>query len=40
MRWFIDCLSGFVGFLCRIFGVTPKEIQAERDKNPTASREN
>ena len=34
MRWVLACLSGFVGFLCRIFGVTPKEIEEERKKNP------
>jgi hypothetical protein len=39
MQWFINCLSGFVGWLCRIFGVTPKEIDREREKNPTTLRD-
>lgn len=39
MQWFFDCLSGFVGFLCRVFGVTPKEIQEEKDRHPSPSRE-
>lgn len=39
MQWVIDCLSGFLGFLCRVFGVTPKEIREEQDRNPSPSRE-
>ncbi len=38
MRWFLNCLSGFVGFLCRLFGVTPESIKAEKDRNPSAAR--
>lgn len=34
MQWFLNCLSGFVSWLCGLFGVTPKEIEKEREKNP------
>jgi hypothetical protein len=39
MQWVIDCLSGFVGFLCRIFGVTTDSIRAERERNPSPTRQ-
>lgn len=39
MQSFIDGLSAFVGWLCKIFGVTPKEIAKARDENPSPSRE-
>lgn len=35
MQWLIDGLSAFLGFLCKIFGVTPKEIEDERQRNPS-----
>jgi hypothetical protein len=40
MRWLLSCLSGFLGFLCRIFGVTPERAEEEREKHPSPSREN
>ena len=40
MQWILDGLSKFVGFLCRVFGVVPETVKAERDKNPSPSREN
>jgi len=39
MQWVLNCLSGFVGWLCGLFGVTPKEIENERDKKPTTAPE-
>jgi len=40
MQWIMNCLSGFIGCLCRVFGVTPKEIEDERQRHPSPSREN
>ena len=40
MHAFMNCLSKFVGFLCRVFGVVPETVKDERDKNPSPSREN
>ena len=39
MQWLIDGLSSFLGFLCKIFGVTPKEIEDERQRNPSTKPE-
>lgn len=39
MQWLIGGLSAFVGWLCRVFGVTPKEVAEAREKNPSPSRE-
>ena len=39
MAWLMNCMSGFLGCLCRLFGVTPDKIKEERDKNPSPSRE-
>ncbi|MGQ0674886.1 MAG: hypothetical protein ACT4N4_02190 [Rhodospirillales bacterium] len=38
MNWFLGCMSGFMGFLCRIFGVTPDKIREEKEKNPSPTR--
>lgn len=38
MVWFMNCLSGFLGCLCRAFGVTPDTIKTEKDKNPSSAR--
>jgi hypothetical protein len=39
MQFILDCLSGFVGFLCRIFGVTPESIRTEKERNPSPTRQ-
>lgn len=38
MQQILNFLSGFVGLLCRLFGVTPESIKAEKDRNPSAAR--
>ncbi len=38
MAWLMNCMSGFLGCLCRVFGVTPEKIREERDKNPSPAR--
>ena len=38
MAWLMNCMSGFLGCLCRVFGVTPDKIRQERDKNPSPTR--
>ena len=39
MGWLFACMSGFVGWLCRIFGVSAEEVTKEQDKNPSPTRE-
>jgi len=40
MAWLMNCMSGFVACLCRLFGVTPEKVRDEKEKNPAPTREN
>jgi hypothetical protein len=40
MAWLMNCMSGFLNCLCRLFGVTPEKVKQERDENPSPTREN
>lgn len=39
MQWIVGCLSRFVAFLSRIFGVSPETVDKERQENPSPTRE-